>query len=173
MENRSTRKLVLAALFAALICVMTLFVKMPVPGNPSAYVHAGDGFIYTAAVIMGGPLAAAAAAVGSILADLLGGYAIYMPATFIIKGVMGFIVGIAHTKSMNWKLAIVLMISASMVMVLGYALYELFLLNLTWENVLLDIYFNLGQGLFGVIIGLPLAMLVSKITPASWKETLK
>jgi uncharacterized membrane protein len=44
--------------------------------------------IYISAFLLG-PVAAAAAAIGSALADMAGGYAVYIPATLIIKALWG------------------------------------------------------------------------------------
>ena len=45
------------------------------------------GMILLAAMVVG-PLAIPAAAIGSALADLFSGYALYAPATFAIKGLV-------------------------------------------------------------------------------------
>ena len=71
-----------AALFAALVFLGTFIIKIPIP---SGYIHFGDGFIYVAAALMPPGYAAAAAAVGGVLSDVLAGYAIYAPWTAIIK----------------------------------------------------------------------------------------
>jgi uncharacterized membrane protein len=48
---------------------------------------------FRAAASILGPFAAISAAIGSALADLIVGYSLYMPATFLIKGLMGLISG--------------------------------------------------------------------------------
>lgn len=84
-NNKNLKKLVVSALFAALIFLMTFVVKVPVA---SGYVHFGDALLYLCACIVGGPWAVFAGAIGEGLADLAGGYAMYIPATAIIKAVM-------------------------------------------------------------------------------------
>jgi uncharacterized membrane protein len=171
MQKNSTRKLVLTAVFAALICIVTFTVKFPVPGITNAYVNAGDGFVYAAAIVLGGPLAAVAAGIGSMFADLFAGAAIYMPATLIIKAAMAFIVGFAYNKKANWVLWLGLMAVASLVMAAGYGIYETFIYG--FPIALTNLPFNLIQAAGGVILGLLLSAAVVKVIPPSWKETLK
>ena len=49
---RKTRKLVYAALFAALTCVMTMIVKIPVPAT-GGYVNLGDCVVLLAGWVLG------------------------------------------------------------------------------------------------------------------------
>ena len=80
--NPTTVKIVQAALFTAIIFVFTMFVKVPVG---IGYIHLGDAFLYLYACMGGGWYALLAGALGEGLADLAGGFAIYAPATIIIK----------------------------------------------------------------------------------------
>ena len=72
----------LSGVFAALCCVATM-IAVPLPFG---YFNLGDIFVIIAGWILG-PIGAIAAAIGSTIADLSLGFAIYAPATFIIKGV--------------------------------------------------------------------------------------
>ncbi len=176
MRNHSTRKLVLTAVFTALVCIVTFTVKFPVPGTGGGYVNAGDGVIYAAAIALGGPLAAVAAGVGSALADLFAGYALYAPATLIIKAVMALVVGLAHGRVRNWLLWLGLMVAGSLVMTVGYFIYEsLFftLLGARAGSAVANLPYNLIQAAGGAVIGMVLAAVVDKVIPPQWRETLK
>ena len=72
----------LAGVFAALCCVATM-IAVPLPFG---YFNLGDIFVIIAGWILG-PIGAIAAAIGSTIADLSLGFAIYAPATFVIKGI--------------------------------------------------------------------------------------
>lgn len=169
MQSKLTRKLVLGGLFAALICVVTLFLKFPVPGPSGAYVNAGDGVIYASALAMGGPWAAAAAGIGSMLADLLAGYPIYAPATLVIKALMGLLVGSAlYGRKASLVRMLLFMVMGSVVMTVGYGLYELFVYDYT--VALANLPYNLIQAAGGVAIGLLLALVVKRVIPESWME---
>ena len=72
-----------AALFAAAIAVMTAYMfHIPIPTG--GYIHLGDALIYLAACLLPAPYAAAAAAAGAGLADLLTAPMWVLP-TLIIK----------------------------------------------------------------------------------------
>ncbi len=86
MQRGTVEKIARGALFAALIFLGTFIIKIPLPA--AGYVHFGDGFIYVGAVLMGPAAAAAAAAVGGFLSDILAGYAVYAPWTAVIKAAM-------------------------------------------------------------------------------------
>lgn len=87
MKKSKLPSLVLAAMFSAMIAVSTMFVKIPVP-IANGYVHLGDTLIYIASCVLPLPYALLAAAVGGGVADIAGGYAIYAPATIIIKALL-------------------------------------------------------------------------------------
>ena len=72
----------LSGVFAALCCVATM-IAVPLPFG---YFNLGDIFVIIAGWILG-PIGAIASAIGSMIADISLGFAIYAPATFIIKGV--------------------------------------------------------------------------------------
>ena len=86
MKN-NTKKLVMSALFAALACIATMIIKIPVPGA-YGYIHPGDVVVILSGIMLGPVHGFFAAGIGSALADLLSGYAIYAPATFVIKGLV-------------------------------------------------------------------------------------
>ncbi len=81
MDN--VKKTVFSALFAALICVATMLLKIPIPAF--GYIHPGDGLVLLAGIFLGPMWGGLAAGFGSALADLISGYGIYVPATFFIK----------------------------------------------------------------------------------------
>lgn len=69
-DRQKLHQLILAALFAAAIAVMTAYLlHIPIPTG--GYIHLGDTLIYLAACLLPIPYAVMAAAVGGGLADLL------------------------------------------------------------------------------------------------------
>lgn len=79
------KNIVLAGLLAAMVCVATTFLHIPIVGG--GYVHLGDTVIYLAAALLPTPYAMAAAAVGAGLADLLVA-PMWAPFTVVIKALM-------------------------------------------------------------------------------------
>jgi uncharacterized membrane protein len=115
--------LVLTALFAALITVGTMAIKIPIP-TTSGYVNFGDTLIFASGIVLGPISGLLAGGIGSALADLLGGYAQYAPWTLVIKGLEGLIVGLIafkiYARQRNLWLAALAMLVAGAWMVLGY-----------------------------------------------------
>ncbi|MBQ7879650.1 MAG: ECF transporter S component [Clostridia bacterium] len=89
-KTGSTHKLSIAkqiaftAAFAALCMLGTILVSVPLPA--SGYFNVGDVFVLLSGWCLGPVFGFTAAAIGSALADVLTGYALYAPATFLIKG---------------------------------------------------------------------------------------
>ena len=92
-KTANIKMICLTGMFMALICIATLFFKVPIP---LGYAHLGNVFIFLAGAFLANPYALIAAGVGSALADLLGGYAEWILPTLIIKCIMGAVIaGIA------------------------------------------------------------------------------
>lgn len=88
--------LVKAAVFAALIAVMTAYIKFNT-GINDGYLHFGDSMIYLAACILPLPYAMAAAAIGGFCADILAGAAAWAPFTAIIKALNALPFALVYT----------------------------------------------------------------------------
>ena len=94
--------------------------------------------IIVSALLLTGPWAMGTAAIGAMLCDIISGYAIYAPATFIIKGVMAGIVQLFLRRKTNTRIGFTYVIGAlvaEMFMVAGYFVYEALLIKLfqNWE----------------------------------------
>lgn len=85
----SIQRLCAAGGAAALIFLLTSFSKVPIP---LGYAHLGDAAVFLAALYLPRREAVLAAAVGSALADILGGFPIWAGPTLLIKGGMAYIV---------------------------------------------------------------------------------
>ena len=161
----------MSALFAALICVATMFIMVPLPGN--GYANFGDCFILVGALMLGPVYGAAAAGIGAALSDLFLGYAVYAPATFVIKALMAVVVyGVCHTlkkKGVSDVLSVLpAVIAAELLMIAGYFLFEIPLYGI--DVALVDIIGNGVQGLVGAVSGFLVYNALHKIGVA--KKTL-
>lgn len=96
-ERNSTSDLVLAAMMTAVVMVMTLLIRIPVPAT-QGYIHPGDGAIFLAVFLLGWKKGAVAGGLGAAMADVLGGFAIYAPVTFFAKFAMAAIAGLVVRK---------------------------------------------------------------------------
>ena len=95
--NNNLKKLILAALFAALSCVATMSIRIPTPGT-GGYIHPGDAIVILSGVILGPVWGFFAGGIGSALSDLIGGYFVYVPITFVIKGLVALVAGHLYQK---------------------------------------------------------------------------
>lgn len=160
-RNDSVRKLALGGMLAALVFVATSFFKLPV-SLTQGYIHLGDGFILLGAALLGNT-AIIAAALGSALADLLGGYTMYILPTFLIKGVVAVIAVRVFAKDRALWARILGMIIAEAVMVLGYFLIEWLVLGYGLAAAASAVFPNIVQGLSGVIIGAVLLPVTGRV----------
>ena len=142
-----TRMLVLTGVLAAIGCAGTMALRVPSPTG--GYVNLGDAVVLMGAYLLGPVWGAAAGALGPALADLLAGYAVYVPATLVIKGAMAALAaGIYRAAGRRgWGLAAA-GTAAEAVMVLGYCLYDGLLAG-TMTGGLPGVSGNLVQGVFG------------------------
>ncbi|MDP4117914.1 MAG: ECF transporter S component [Bacillota bacterium] len=160
MKNKPIYRMVLSALFAAIICVAT-FIHMPTPGG--GYIHPGDCFILLAAWSVGPLYGAVAAGIGSAMTDLLMGYSVYAPATLIIKALMAVIAALSmrllKKKIGIYPAAFIGSVLAELFMVLGYFCYEFILLR---SSALASVPSNFVQAAGGVILSLILLVIILK-----------
>lgn len=149
--NERIRKIVTAAVFAALICAATMLIQIPT--ITKGYVNLGDCVVLIAGWVLGAQWGFAAAGIGSALADIIAGYAVYAPGTFLIKGLTAVIAAlIAHLiRSHGLTARIVSAVTAELFMALGYFLYEWVFITGTFETSVIGIPENLVQGSVGVL----------------------
>lgn len=100
MKN-NTKKIVFAALMAALTYVATTIIQIPSPTN--GYIHAGDGIVFLSGILLGPIYGGLAAGIGSMFVDLLSGYTHYVLGTFIIKTLAAMVCGYLY-KSLSGKI---------------------------------------------------------------------
>ena len=116
-----TLRIVVAAMFAAMIAVMTAFVQIKTPTG--GYVHLGDSMIYLAASFLPLPYAVAAAAVGGGIADLLV-YPETIIYTVIIKAINAVFFSAKDSRLFTKRNAL-MTIPSGLVTIVGYSLSKL------------------------------------------------
>lgn len=150
---KKTKLLITTAMLAALICVATVVIQ--IPSVSGGYINLGDPIILFASAFLPPIYSFVAAAVGSALADLLSGFVLYAPATFVIKGLMALVsYGVFALISRSHKVSftrIFSSVAAECVMILGYFTFEGFIYG--FGASLVNIPANAVQGAVGVILG--------------------
>lgn len=101
-NNPATRKIVFAALMAALCYIGFAFFRIDIPvGSEKTAFHLGNVFNVLAALLIGGFWGGMAGAVGMTIADLTSGYVTSAPKTFVLKLCIGLIAGFVAHKVFN------------------------------------------------------------------------
>lgn len=148
----NTKKLVMTALFAALACVATMIIKIPTPGT-GGYIHPGDAIVILSGIILGPVHGLLAAGIGSAMADLLGGYFIYVPITFAIKGLIALCSAYAYRFIARKSKTLAIAAGGIIDIVLvagGYCLCEVFLYGA--PAALASVPANFIQGVGGLVL---------------------
>lgn len=149
-------------MFAALICVATMLIKIPSPLK--GYINLGDGIVLLASWILPLPYGLIAAGLGSALADLFSGYVVYAPATFIIKALMAVVAYSSYAlfvkKAKSTVSRVFSGILSEFVMLLGFFLFEGVLYG--FVPSLVNIPANAVQAVAGIINGVILITVFEK-----------
>ena len=122
MKNTSEkiRLLTIAALMAALCLLLTGYLHIP---SSKGYIHIGDGIIFLAASMLPAPYAVGVGIAGAGLADILSGYAIWFPATAVVKGVTALMFSRRSEKIITVR-NLLAIIPSFIVCAGGYIVYE-------------------------------------------------
>lgn len=161
------KKLVLAALFSALAYCATLIIHIPSPIG--GYLNLGDCIVLLAGWLLGPAYGAAAAGLGSALADLTLGYTSYIPGTFVIKALMA-VVAYYAAKAVPGKTVVKSVVSgvlAEVVMVGGYFCFEATILG-NGLGAAVGIASNLMQALAGIVCAVLIKLILDKKNLWKW-----
>lgn len=165
MKNASLRKIIFAALMAALTTVATMIIRIPTPTQ--GYIHLGDGMVLLCGALLGPGLGALAAGIGSMLSDLFCRlHELCSGVRFVIKALTAMVGGWLYLRLSAGAdrravpVRVVLSgIPAEAVMVIGYFLYEMGMEVAMGSNaaaaataVAVGIPMNIVQGVAGVIV---------------------
>ncbi|MGX8834274.1 ECF transporter S component [Amedibacillus sp. YH-ame6] len=150
MKNNNIKSIVISALGMALVFLATYLIK--IPNGIQGYFNLGDGFIMLFASIINPWMAFLIGGIGSALADIAGGYAIYFIPTLFIKGLEGFLIAFIFQR-IKTNLKYISYAIGALIMVSGYFVCDSFI-NDSWALGLSGIPANLLQGGVGIVIAL-------------------
>lgn len=164
MKNRKLLYSLYASLFAALVFIATMIIKIPT--LTGGYMNIGDGMVLLCGFILGPVWGALAAGIGSMLSDLVG-YPVYAIATFLIKALMAFVAyflakGLkAFFKKNRFVAYIVAGFVAEVIMVAGYFVFEAIFMSYGIGAVV-SVVPNSVQGVVGIAVGTVLMIIFDK-----------
>ena len=146
----------------ALTLVATAFinVRLPIAAN-GGLVHLGNVPLFLAAIIFGKKTGAFAGAFGMGLFDLLSGWTLWAPFTFVIVGLMGFAVGKITENRIGFRWNVLAIAVACVIKIVGYYIAEGIIYG-NWVAPALSIPGNLVQIGVAAVIVLPIVEIVRK-----------
>ncbi|MCW4020522.1 MAG: ECF transporter S component [Candidatus Bathyarchaeota archaeon] len=155
-----TKEIATIAVMGALTTIGTMMFQVPFPAT-GGYFNLGDAVVVTTALIFGPVIGAIAGGLGSGLADLLGGWMVFIIPTTIIKGTEGYVVGYLAGNPENRTLmkAIIAWIAGGVILVGGYWVAEAFFLGMGVEAATAEIIINIPQAI-GSVVGIPISIAV-------------
>ncbi len=155
------RTLAVTAVMAAVVFVLTSIVHVPTPAR--GYIHLGDTGVFFAAFAFGPWIGAVAGGVGTLLADVVGGFPLWAPFSLLIHGLQGWVVG---WMSRRWSGVPGLILSAVVggaIVVIGYLVAGLFLAGA--GAALGELPMNVLQVVGGAVVAIPLFIAVRQAYP--------
>ena len=166
-----TKNMIMTAMMMCMTMLMTFIIRIPIPAS-GGYIHLGDSMVFLSVLILGWKWGAAAAGIGSALADLLGGFAYYAPITLVVKAFMVVAVGVCIEQAIKKGfgktgmrvMEVIGMTVGGFVMVWGYYAADGFLYG-NWIAPLAFIPLNILQFVVGIVIATVLVSYLYK-TPA-------
>ena len=175
MKNNSGYRMILTAMFAALVCVSTIVIQIPSPMG--GYVNLGDALVLMSGFLLGPIYGGAAAGIGSALADLITGYAHYVPGTLVIKLLIAVVAALVN-RALNSAASgmkepvryIIAGIPGEIIMVVGYLFYAWVCLS-RGAGAIASVPGNIAQAVAGIVIAAVLTPLVLK--PKEIRERLE
>lgn len=165
-SSTRTRQLVITSMSIALVLITTLLVKIQLPIAPNGgFVHLGTAMLFLIAILFGPRTAMIAGAVGMGLYDILTGFMIWFPGTFVARGLQGLIVGwIAWSGGRNGnnvKFNLLGMILSVPVMLAVYFVHEGIAFS-SWTAPVGSIPGNLIQNAVGILVAIPVGIALKK-----------
>jgi uncharacterized membrane protein len=98
----NARTIPLLAFYTGLVAVSTFIFTVYVPAT-RGYFNIGESAVYLVALLAGPYVGAFAGGVGSMIADIILGYIFFAPATLVIKGVEGGVLGLLAARKPQLK----------------------------------------------------------------------
>jgi uncharacterized membrane protein len=149
----------------ALTCLTTLFIRIPLPSR--GYFNVGDVAVVFGGLVLGfmnpkqGVVwALAACGIGSALADILGGFAVFAPLTLLAKGAEGALAAVAASRT---GVARYLMLGlGGLAMVSAYFIGEVMMPNIGLQGAVAEIPANVVQAVGGAVGGVFAATALKK-----------
>lgn len=161
-SSLSVSEIAITGVCIALTFIATGFIniRLPLAAN-GGLVHLGNVPLFLAAIIYGKRTGAFAGAFGMALFDLMGGWVLWAPFTFITVGLMGFTVGAITEKHHGFRWNVLAIAVACVIKIVGYYIAEGIIYG-NWVAPALSVPGNLVQIGVAAVLVLPIAEVVRR-----------
>ena len=151
--TEQVKSLTITAFGIALVYVFTWLINIRLPFAPNGgLIHLGNVPLFIFAIIFGKKTGAIAGGVGMGLFDLVSGWTLWAPFTFVIVGCMGFVMGLITENKKGYGWYVVAMAAACVIKIAGYYVAEGIIYG-NWITPVTSIPGNLLQiGVAAVIV---------------------
>lgn len=164
MKKNKTSNIALNSIFVALIFISAQLINIPTAIG--GVINVTDSIILLSSIILTRNNATLVSGTGAFMAEIISPYAIFAPATLIIKSSMAFVANTLFNK-LNIKNEVIRMLIsftvAELIMISGYFIYQAFFLQLGIYVASLDIVNNIIQAIASIVIAILLVKLVTPI----------
>lgn len=165
--SSKTYNLILTSMLIALVFVSTMLlnIKLPISAN-GGLIHLGTAMLFIASILFGPKKGAVAGAVGMGLFDLVAGWTLWAPITFLTRGLQGYLIGkIAWSKGRNgnnFAFNLIAIIVSTPPMLAGYYIGEAIIFK-SWIIPAASIPGDLVQTIIGVLVAIPACVALKKL----------
>lgn len=165
--NGRTFDLILTSMSIALVFVATLLlnIRLPIAAN-GGLVHLGTAMLFIIAILFGPKKGAIAGAVGMGLFDLVSGWTLWAPITFVARGLQGYVVGkIAWSNGRSGDSVGFNILAAVLSIPLMLAIYYIgeAIIFSSWIIPAASIPGNIVQNVVGLAIAIPVVIALKKV----------
>ncbi len=171
MRSKKTEQIVYAGLFVAIVFVATYFIQIPTTGISGGLIHLGNIAMFSISIKYGRKYGAISGGIGMMLFDLFSAWFVWAPATLIVRGTMGFVIGLLSQSEKGQGTSVVkniiAILAGSVVMLLGYFFFEAVIIGVGWA-ALGSVPGNLVQIAIGLI-----SLIIVPFLPNMKKEAIK
>jgi uncharacterized membrane protein len=157
----------LIILLAGAVAALTIVIRVPIPGT-GGYLNFGDVGVVFCGLFLGRRWGALAGGLGSALADLIGGFFIFIPITLIAKGLEGYLAGLIGKGKLHFSFLIL----AGVAMMAVYFAAELFVPGMGFGAAVSELPFNALQAVVGAFGGFGVYLAVTKALPEKDSEKM-
>jgi uncharacterized membrane protein len=165
MRDLEIRQIALTGVMIALVFVFTWAIRVPF-ASTGGYFNFSDVAVFLTGFAFGPWTGLVAGGVGTALADLVGGYTLFAPLTFLAHGLQGLVAGAIARRHRGVVRMVLGWAAGATVMLAVYFLGEIFIFRMGVGPAAAEaVTINLAQVVAGGIVSIPLVLALRRAYP--------